>query len=190
MKFSLSATEMFGDAASRLKSLAREMRLPQWRHSSSRAQERLHDLASALDQFVASTTQSLRSMREASAPYLVQAAETAGNQADLLQNSLATNLQAAGKQLAQRRGLMRRHPFIIATAIVGTGYFAVRKLMKGAATRPAQGASRRTKPLRAKAARPVAATRSTARTRNPDSRTRRKSPGAAPTATETPKAVH
>jgi hypothetical protein len=189
MKFSRSATEMFGDAASRLKTLAQEMRLPQLRATSSRAQERLHDLASALDQFVASTTLSLRSMRDASAPYLAQAAETAGHQADLLQSGLATNLQAAGKQLAKRRGLIRRHPFIIVAAVVGTGYFAVRRLVNGAAARPAQPASRRSKPARAKAARPVAAARSAAKPRNP--RTRRKTSGAAtPTAETATNAVH
>jgi hypothetical protein len=188
MNFSRSATEMLSDTASRLKSLAQDLRLPQLRATSSRAQERLHDLACALDQFVASTTQSLRSMREASAPYLAQAAETAGNQADLLQSSLASNLQSAGKQLAKRRGLIRRHPFIIVAALAGTGYFAVRKLVDGAARRSQQPAGRQSKPVRAKAARPAAASRSTARTRNP--RARRKAPAAVPNATETPNAVH
>ena len=190
MNFSRSATEMFSDAASRLKSLAHEMRLPQWRASSGRAQERLHDLASALDQFVASTTQSLRSMREASAPYLAQAAATAGNQADLLQESVAANLQAAGKRLAQRRGLIRRHPLMIVAAVVGTGYFAVRKFVNGASTRAAQAAGR-PKAARAKTTRPLAATRSTPRISNTRGARAKRNRAAATTASAAaPGAVH
>jgi hypothetical protein len=198
MNFSHSANEMLSDAASKLKSLAREMRFPQLRGvASRRAQERLNELASALDQFVASTTQSLRSMREATAPYLAHASESAGRQAELLRDNLSANVDAVSRQLAKRRGLIRRHPFIVAATIAGTGYFAVRALLNGTGSAAAASAgTRRSPPARAKSTRAPArksarpARPTAARARN--ARTRRNQPAATtpPATAQTPNAVH
>ena len=163
MTFSRSATALMSDAASKLKSLAREIRTPGLKTSSILAQERLHDLAAALDQFVASTASSLRALREAGAPYVASAAETAGHGAVMLRDGVAANVSAVGKKLTKRRGMIARHPYVAVLAVVGAGYLAVRSLLNGVESPAARAKpSARTPTARAKRTRQAAATRTRA----------------------------
>ena len=145
MNFSLAS--VLNDTANRLKSVAGDLRSSYFRPARSRTEERLHELASTLDQVLSSINGSLRTFRSATAPYMNQVADaaspylarvadkatpyiervadSASTQADAVRESLAANAKAVAKAI-KRRGPISRHPFAIAIAVTGVTYLAVR----------------------------------------------------------------
>lgn len=179
MNLSHALMTRLSDAASRLSAGVHEAFTPQ---SRAEAYERMHDaLIPALDQFIVALTKSGRALQTATAPYLDQIAAGARNGATALQDNTIAGAQAIGEALQKQRGVMARHPYVIAMLVVGTGYVAYRRLSQ---RRPAAARG-----ARAPARKSAAASR--ARPNRTGTRTQReRRPRAAATTNADTKAIH
>ena len=185
MNLSHALMTRLSDAANRLNAGVHETFAPRAR---AEAYDRMREaLIPALDQFVAALTKSGRALTNATAPYIDQMAAGARNSAEALQDNTIAGAQAIGAALQKRRGTLARHPYLIATLVIGAGYMAYRSVSRRVSVsveRPRTAARKAAGGTRARANRGNA--RGNARTQ----RERRQRAVGTAAATDNTKAIH